>query len=160
MRVFISHQKADSVVAGYVANYLHTYHGIEYYLDVVDDKINKDGPDLAEYVRDQLANCDHLIAIVSEATSKSWWVPWEIGIATEKDFPLATYSTSSVDLPEYLHKWPYLRSTSDLNKYALQAQKMTRGLGLEKFESVNASAQRRRSATKDFYRDLRADLGQ
>lgn len=160
MKIFISHQRTDSDLATYIAVHLRTHHHIDSYLDVVDNEIGKDGPALADHVREKLAQCDHLIAVLSDATAKSWWVPWEIGIATEKDFPLATYSNIRVELPDYLHKWPYLRSTSDLDKYAKRVRTATTVLATERFDSVNESVRARKSSTREFYRNLRADLGQ
>jgi len=163
MRVFISHQKADSIKAAQVAEYLRTRHRIDSYLDVVDPKIGTHaGPELADHVREQMDNCDSLLAVVSHETAKSQWVPWEIGIATEKEFPLATYSESYLPLPEFLQKWPYVTSLSELDKYAEAVNKMigrsrtsvlAKGFSLESFNINN------RATTKEFYRNLRGSLG-
>jgi hypothetical protein len=97
------------------------------------------------------------MAVVSAATKDSWWVPWEIGMATEKDYPIATYAGDSTPLPQYLKNWPYLRSHSDLDKYAAATAKSQTRM-LHKGFLTEAAA--RRSATRDFYRELRASLGQ
>jgi hypothetical protein len=95
---------------------------------------------------------------VSEATKTSWWVPWEIGIATEKDYPLATFSGGSAALPEYLRKWPYLRSDADLDRYAEASKTAARDL-VTKRGYLTESVARERS-TKEFFRVLRGSLGQ
>lgn len=163
MKVFISHQQADSARAEEIAHRLRIYHQIDSYLDVVDPKIGgHEGPELADHVRAQMDTCDSLLAVVSYSTAKSQWVPWEIGIATEKDFPLATYTDTQWSLPEFLQKWPYLTTLSELDKYADAVKKMTgrsrttvlgKSYGLESFNQAN------RATTKEFYRNLRAGLG-
>lgn len=160
IKIFISHQKQDSAIAAQVKNHLKDQHSIECYLDVVDPNLIK-GEEIADYVRKELGKCSLLLAIVSEATKNSWWVPWEIGVATEKDYPLASFGTNVV-LPEFLIKWPYLKSLADLDKYAdavKQTYTFRNVMGLEdyKSESVTASS---RSSTKQFYRTLRSKLGQ
>jgi hypothetical protein len=163
MRVFISHQQADSLRAKQIAHYLQTVHGITSYLDVVDPKIGtQQGPELAEHVRKEMDACDSLLAVVSAETAKSQWVPWEIGIATEKDFPLATYADTPLPLPEFLQKWPYIKSQGDLDKYARAVIKMagqSRSAVITKGISTESLNESMRTTTKDFYRGLRADLG-
>jgi nucleoside 2-deoxyribosyltransferase len=163
MKVFISHQKADSVKAAQVAQHLRTRHAIDSYLDVVDPKIGThEGPELADHVREQMDKCDSLLAVVSYETAKSQWVPWEIGIATEKEFPLATYADTYLPLPEFLQKWPYITSISELDKYADAVNKMvgrSRSAILAKGISTESFNQSNRATTRDFYRNLRATLG-
>ena len=67
---------------------------------------------------------DRLLAIVTENTPLSWWVPFEIGVARETDSLIATFlevnrvSTVKVELPSYLKKWPILTSTTSLQIWA------------------------------------------
>lgn len=163
MRVFISHQKADSVKAAQIAQHLRTRHAIDSYLDVVDPKIGMhEGPELADHVREQMDKCDSLLAVVSYETAKSQWVPWEIGIATEKEFPLATYADTYLPLPEFLQKWPYITSISELDKYADAVNKMigrSRTSVLAKSFSLESFNQSNRATTREFYRNLRSSLG-
>ncbi|MFP5390998.1 MAG: toll/interleukin-1 receptor domain-containing protein [Gammaproteobacteria bacterium] len=163
MKVFISHQQADSVKALEISRHLRLHHGIDTYLDVVDPKIGThEGPELADHVRSQMDGCDSLLAVVSYETAKSQWVPWEIGIATEKDFPLATYADTSLPLPEFLQKWPYVKSMAELDKYARAVKNMgarSRTVLLRKSLSTESFNEAVRSTTKDFYRNLRVDLG-
>lgn len=163
MKVFISHKREDANRASDIANRLKQVHHIDSYLDVIDPLIGvHDGPALAEHVQKQMDTCDSLLAVVSTATANSQWVPWEIGIATEKGFPLATYADTFMPLPEFLQKWPYLKSNSDLDKYAAAVNLMrgrSRTTVLAKnygLESINESL---RSTNSDFYRNLKASLG-
>lgn len=160
VKIFISHQQQDSQSALTVKVYLKQRHSIDCYLDVIDPFIKR-GEEIAEHVRGELAKCTHLLAIVSDATKGSWWVPWEIGVATEKDYPLATYGTN-VSLPEYLLKWPYLKTFADLDRYAevvLETARAVPSFEHGVFDSITASTNRG-SVTKQFYKTLRSKLGQ
>lgn len=158
MKVFISHQKADSVLASQIAYRLKVVHSIDSYLDVVDPYIGGRGEDLADHVRSEMGKCTQLLAVVSPATGSSQWVPWEIGVATEKEYPLATYSGGNALPPEFLRKWPYLRSDADLDEYA-RISKNARSTFTVRKSSLGEGLARRRT-TGDFYRDLRASLHQ
>lgn len=157
MKVFISHQQADSAVAGLIATRLRLMHEIDSYLDLIDTNIAKTGDQLGDYLRDQMGKCDQLMAVVSSSTKESWWVPWEIGIATEKDYPLATFAGDSTRLPEYLRKWPYLTSMNHVDEYA-RVSKRARDARLRK--SYLSESQAKKVSTSEFFRDLRAALGQ
>lgn len=157
IKVFISHQQADSVRAAYVSSRLRNHHQIDTYLDVIDPAIAKSGEALVDYVHRKLGECTQLLAVVSAATKSSWWVPWEIGVATEKDLPLATYG-GDTPLPEYLHKWPVLKTDAHLDAYA-QASKTASRLYDSKRMLVEAAVAQR-NATQEFYRVLRSQIGQ
>ncbi|MCH5051056.1 toll/interleukin-1 receptor domain-containing protein [Pectobacterium aquaticum] len=158
VKVFISHQAGDSSIANSIERYLREKYGIESYLDIIDPTI-RNGEDLAEYIRAQLTNCTQLLAVVSEKTQESWWVPWEIGVASEKDYPLATYAGGGFLPPEYLRKWPYLRTQQDLDHYAQVSKtsespikSLSRRVGSEGYKNINS--------TREFYSALRRKLGQ
>lgn len=159
MKIFLSHQQTDSTLALKIQGHLKNNHDIDCYLDVIDPKFDN-GEDIAAHVRKELDKCTQLLAVVSDATKASWWVPWEIGVATEKDFPLATFG-GNVELPEYLKKWPYLKSTSDLDKYAEASKDASKRVLTANMESASSrSTVFRGDATKHFYKTLRAKLGQ
>ncbi|RDJ05078.1 toll/interleukin-1 receptor domain-containing protein [Rhizobium grahamii] len=158
MRVFISHKSDDSALAAVLGHRLKSNHGIEFYLDLIDRELEKNGEDLASHLRAQLGKCTQLLAVISEKTKGSWWVPWEIGVATEKNYPLATYAGGSALPPEYLRKWPYLRSHSDLDLYAA-ASKTANQTVTRRSATLNEETARVQS-TKQFYSVLRKSLGQ
>ena len=158
MKVFISHQSADSIVAGQIALRLQRVHGIDCYLDVIDPYLMGRGEDLAAHIRMEMGRCTQLLAVISYNTSDSQWVPWEIGMATEKDYPLATYSSASLPPPEFLRRWPYLRTEADLDRYA-SASKLARTFLVSK-RSYLTEGDARRDSTREFYRTLRGSLGQ
>jgi hypothetical protein len=117
-RIFISHQRQDSQIARTLARNL-TERRLEVYLAVIDPVASAvHGPNLGEYVLLQITKCKQFIAVVSQNTQASWWVPWEIGIATARYMPAAIFSKDEVDLPYYLLGWPKLSSVSDLDWYA------------------------------------------
>lgn len=158
VRIFISHQQADTILAASIAKRLWVYHSIDTYLDVVDPETSKKGDQLGEHIRDELGKCDQLLAVVSHATKGSWWVPWEIGVATEKDFPVATYAGDRTPLPEYLMKWPYLQSQQDLDIYAQVSKQAHQTYVINKRQISEEVS--RKSSRRMFYRQLRERLGQ
>lgn len=157
MKVFISHQRADSALALVIQQHLSLMHGIASYLDVIDPNADS-SIDLGDHVKAELGNCTQLLAVVSDATKTSWWVPWEIGIATEKDYPLATFAGGNTTLPEYLRKWPYLRTDYDLDRYAQASKIAAQEFATKRTYLVESVA--RQGSTKEFFRVLRANLGQ
>lgn len=159
IKVFVSHQSADANTATNVARRLKTLHDIDCYLDVIDPYIGRPGEDLAAHIRVQMAKCTQLLAIVSDATKASQWVPWEIGVATEKDYPLATYAASNALPPEFLRKWPYLRTDAHLDQYAL-ASKTARNTLVRKRSANLTESVARGSSTSEFYETLRRGIGQ
>lgn len=118
--VFISHKQEDATPAAAVSQRLKA-NGMPSYLDLFDPDA-KDGPELAEYLRARLGRCQGLMAVVSNKTITSWWVPWEIGVATERDMPMATFSYEHVNVPSYLRKWPYLTRLEQIDSYARLAK--------------------------------------
>ncbi|MBW9090814.1 toll/interleukin-1 receptor domain-containing protein [Rhizobium wenxiniae] len=159
IKVFLSHQRADSMVASRIADRLKRYHSIESYLDVIDPYVKANGEDLAAHIRKEMTNCTQLLAVISDSTIASQWVPWEIGVATEKNYPLATYSQGYARPPEFLQKWPYLRSDADIDEYAKASKRAASTYQVRKSASFSdASAQV--SSTAEFFKSLRAGLGQ
>jgi TIR domain len=158
MKVFISHQQADYVLAGKISAYLKINHQMDSYLDLIDPNASKAGDQLGEYLRDVMGKCTQLMAVVSENTKNSWWVPWEIGVATEKDHPIATFAGDNTELPIYLKKWPYLKTNNDLDAYAIASKAAMNQFNLRK--SFTTDSVNRHSSTQEFYRSLRASLRQ
>lgn len=159
MKVFISHQQADALMAAQVARRLLTVHGIASYLDVIDPYVNGSAESLAEHIRSEMGKCTQLLAVVSSATLASQWVPWEVGVATEKNFPLATYTGTYAPPPEFLRKWPYLKNDSDLDAYARASLSARNFRNTYKNYSTDSAAGGR-AATSYFFTELRRSIGQ
>ena len=147
----------DSAIATRIARRLRDVHSNDTYLDVIDPGI-KNGDDLATHIQVEMGKCTQLLAVVSDSTRQSWWVPWEIGVATEKDFPLATYLSGVTVTPEYLQKWPYLRSDEELDLYA--AASKSAGISFAQRRATLSEGVARLRSTKDFFSTLRRSLGQ
>ena len=158
IKVFLSHQRADSAKAAEISARLSSKHGIQSYLDVIDPYLGRPGEELAQHIRDEMGKCSHLLAIVSYATRESQWVPWEIGVATEKDFPLASFANYTSAVPEFLRAWPYLRTLEDVDKYAEAASRGNNDF-LQKRATMTESAAFK-SGSQTFFSDLRTRLGQ
>ena len=157
VKIFISHKKEDAEQATSISSYL-TSRGLQVYLDVIDTQLGRSGPDLADYIRAQLDQCTQLLAVISAHTQASWWVPWEIGVATEKERFLASFVSSGVTVPEYLLKWPYLRTQADLDKYVQESKRAE--LLVEDRIQKGYRTTARASGFRSFYTSLKAALGQ
>ena len=102
--VFVSHQSGDSELADKVAAAVQA-NGLSVWLDLIDPGVTGDGPDLADYIEGVLRKSTALLAVVTTNTQKSWWVPFEIGIAFELSRYLASYGDRRLN-PSFLAKWP------------------------------------------------------
>lgn len=116
MKVFISHKQEDSITARLIENELKKLN-INYYLDLLDDTITENGKTLTDHIRANLEGCTDMIVIMSQNTRYSQWVPFEVGLATERDMPTATFLKEDVLLPEFLQYWPRLKKCTDIIKY-------------------------------------------
>lgn len=159
MKIFLSHQRADALLSARIADRLKRVHDLDCYLDLIDPAAQRPIERLADHIRSEMGRCTQLLAVISPATANSQWVPWEIGMATEKDFPLATFSGGNALPPEFLRKWPYLRSDLDLDRYAAASKAVRRAVVAKRSSGLSESAATRDS-TAEFYRTLRSSLGQ
>lgn len=159
MKIFISHKKEDEVTALTVQKTLINA-SVDAYLDVLDNTIADDGEKLTKHIREKLRECTDVIVILSNNTKKSWWVPFEIGMATEKDMPIANYLISYEILPEYLEYWPRLKNQQDVLKYVEVRNKVARQVLLEKSLSHGyyQRADGGMSETQKFYAELKKNL--
>lgn len=113
MPVFISHKREDTTHAVRIQQHLMRS-GVAAYIDVLDPSL-KTTDDITETLMQRVKACSHIMAVVSEYTTQSWWVPFEIGVASELDRRVTTYQLSSVALPDFLKKWPVLKNPHDLD---------------------------------------------
>ncbi|UMZ00306.1 toll/interleukin-1 receptor domain-containing protein [Roseburia rectibacter] len=159
MKIFISHKKEDELTALKVVHTL-TSIGVDAYLDLLDNITADDGEKLTKHIRGKLHECTDVIVILSNNTKKSWWVPFEIGMATEKDMPIANYLISQESLPDYLTYWPRLKSQEDVLKYVEIRNKVSKHIILEK--AFNHGYYQRTdggmSETQRFYQELKKHL--
>lgn len=154
MPVFISHRTADDDLADRVYVYL-TSQKISCYIDNLDRE-TKTTADITELILRRLSLTSHLIAVVTQNTAGSWWVPFEIGVATEAAKRIASYTRYRVLLPEYLLRWPALQGDLDLSAFAAE-YKRDRSI-LERRAGFGRAEQR--SDAESFHRSLKAAIGQ
>ena len=118
-RVFISHQKKDSDVAGKIADYLIDA-GIDIYFDQYDIKIDRSNPEsVVSAIRYGIHNSTHMLVLFSPNTFGSMWVPWEIGYAYNSSTTLGVLRLKGVprdQLPEYLKVVKLISDIWDLNQ--------------------------------------------
>ena len=156
MKVFISHKQEDDIFAKFVHRAFEL-HGVESYLDVLDDSIVENGEALTNHIKKQLNTCTDIIVVMSEKTRFSWWVPFEIGMAAQVDMPTATYLTSRTELPEYLEYWPRLMSTSDIATY-ISVRNETAHQVRKNFAHSYTQQSLRTMETRNFYKNLKQKL--
>ena len=160
IRVFVSHQRKDSSLASHVASQIQL-NGLDTYVDVIDDALVKDGHQLANHLLARMSECQQLMAVVSTATKESWWVPWEIGVGSEKGFRMASYSEQYVVLPSYLKKWPELHSNADITEYCSLSKEIDLQIRNQQQRAVLSEQARlniRKSHASDFHTRLKARL--
>lgn len=58
-----------------------------------------------------------VFVVMSQLTLSSQWVPFEVGIAAQRDLPTATFLRAEVPMPSFLEYWPRLKQSSDIKKY-------------------------------------------
>ena len=116
MKIFISHKLQDSATENLIANELKEIK-VDCYLDVLDNSITENGKELTNHIRANLNKCTDIIVVMSNITKFSQWVPFEVGMAAQKDMPTATFLKEDVSLPDYLQYWPRLKKSTDIREY-------------------------------------------
>ena len=122
--VFVSHKSEDTRKALDIAEKI-SRNGLSVWVDIADSTV-KDGPDLADYISDVLQSSRSLLAVITSATKSSWWVPFEIGIAFEKEKLLASHG-NRIHLPSFLYKWPNVQSDAELEQWCREVHSISKG---------------------------------
>ncbi|WP_029523331.1 toll/interleukin-1 receptor domain-containing protein [Persephonella sp. KM09-Lau-8] len=169
IQIFISHKKEDEKKAIKLSDYIEENFGFSTYVDVLDDKIHE-YENVTERIVSQLRNSTHLLVVFSEHTKKSMWVPFELGVAYEREegigvyiWPDNPYMLPDYDLPEYLEEFPKMKDTYGLNKYLnlIKEKPNKQKLLLEAKESLGFT---KRAAeinyAQEFINELKKRLGQ
>lgn len=128
LRVFVSHKQADVAQAERVA-YLACKEGFEYWLDVLDPNLasvsssgatpQHSSAAIAAIIEMALLNCTHVLAVITQNTRGSQWVPYEYGRVKDPQpvtLQAACWLSNAVvpPVPEYLYLGPMTRSESDI----------------------------------------------
>lgn len=157
MTIFISHKNEDSVFATAICNELGRL-GVSAYLDLLDGDLALDGEKLTNHIKMRLNSCTDLLVVMSRETQRSWWVPFEIGMASQLDFPIVSYLADQVSLPDYLSYWPALRKLDDLPKYIRAKNTIINENTIFKKSHNFEKYTTKRSQTDAFYKELKNKL--
>lgn len=118
MKIFISHKNEDSLIAKRL-DFEFKSHGVNTYLDVIDEQISNNGKALTEHIKNAMSECSDIIVVMSEKTKSSQWVPFEVGMSAQRNMPTVTFLVENVHLPEFLEYWPRLKDYSDVEKFII-----------------------------------------
>lgn len=166
MPVFISYRHTDRHHAISIDQRLKTA-GIKTYLDVLDEESKQSADEITDIITQRMRECTHLIAVISDDTSKSWWVPFEIGEATFAENRITTFQLNIPDdrLPVYLKKWPKIDNLLQIDLF-IQSYKKDKKYSAA-MESASASAEYQFNKSRgftttadEFHRTLKKNLGQ
>jgi hypothetical protein len=154
MPVFLSHTSINKPETGRIFSYL-TQRGIICYMDAIDPEL-KSTDDITAVLMNRIDWCTHMMAVISQYTQGSWWVPFEIGVASKSERRITTYKLKGpVTLPDFLTKWPILQDDYDLEQFV----RMYKG-----DQTVSFSEGRATGATigtaEQFHRSLKNAIGQ
>lgn len=119
--VFISHRQTDARSAYAIARTLIDVAEVDVFLAAFDPSLGASGmPEQVTGVIDFGLNaCTHLLAVISDNTRGSWWVPYEVGVARNRPVPCGLTLLSTVkDLPEYLRATPIVQDVTGLITWA------------------------------------------
>jgi hypothetical protein len=164
MPVFISHRTADDDLAEKIKNRLTNIHDIECWIDGIGPSSPTET--ITKEVLAGINRCTHLIAVVTEKTGGSWWVPYEIGVAQQGRRAITSYSSFDRHLlPEYLWQWPIIRGDNAVDAFARYYK--TENIIVETVDNFSRSGKiassskyGNASAADTFHRKLKAALGQ
>lgn len=162
MPVFISHRTADDWLARQAADRLKHQHGIDCYIDDIDQELKRarGTPEITALIVQRLNQCTNLLAIVTANTEGSWWVPFEVGVARQAPRVITTFTNQSdYSLPEYLCEWPRLRGDTAIDEFAAMYRAQSRVLR-EKVVEKRAMFTDQLSVVELFHQKLKARLGQ
>lgn len=113
-KVFISYSSVDDGIARQLTEALDEIN-IQYFFDRKDVEW---GDDVTGRITSGLAECAALIVVISPASLKSQWVPFEIGHASglgKKILPFLTHP--SLDVPGYLQRFHHKTSLAEVKTY-------------------------------------------
>lgn len=159
MPVFISYRHTDRTQAMAI-NLRLTQANIKTYLDVLDAE-SQSTDDITSVITRNITECTHLLAVVSEKTAQSWWVPFEIGEATISNRRICSFKTGVSELPEYLDKWPKMTKATDVELFIesyKNEQISKRSMAFDSVVSNESMRQTNRSNADQFHSDLKAKI--
>lgn len=123
--VFISHKKEDENAAKYIGDYIMEHADVDIYLDLYDAELKEavsvdNDKKIVESIKRGVSTSTHVLCIISDKTHLSWWVPYEIGVASVSDTKkhIASLKLNNIsDLPSFLKTEEVLISATDFIRY-------------------------------------------
>ena len=100
--VFLSHQKRDKDLLSGIILFLGQF-GASVYVAEDDEHLPANpSPATAEVLKGRIVQCPRFVALITENSSVSKWIPWELGVADGKKgvAPVATLPVSSTAAEE------------------------------------------------------------
>lgn len=143
--VFISYQRDDEKYAELVADYI-LGKGIDVYFDKYDSSLRltnetSNPTAVTASIRKGLQFSTHMLVLISQNTSKSYWVPFEIGYSYDKmdtnQKILKHKNVSLNDLPAYVKTREIYTASSQLDTFLSSIFK-NNNLILEKINGTNS----------------------
>ena len=116
--IFISHKQEDLRKAIEIGREVTAQAQVPCYVDQLDPHVGSDSADLVTYIQEVIHQCRSLLAVVSNNTQASWWVPLEIGVALENQDYIGSYNTDRTELPSYLWSWPTMITNQEAVEWA------------------------------------------
>lgn len=156
MTVFISYQRIDEAKARSIRDQLSAF-AINSYLDVMDPAL-RSAESVTKRILEALESCTHLMAVLSQTTRLSWWVPFEIGVATRSERRITSYRRDTSELPEFLKIWPVMDYDSQLADFARRY--FEDSAHTEKSYRFSESYSKPIRSAGAFHAALKRDLGQ
>jgi len=115
---------------------------------------------ITELIVNRLTACSNLLALVTQNTRGSWWVPFEIGVARQAPRIITSYTNLEPrELPEYLEEWPVLRGNNAIDMFAAQYKKQAYTIRRTLLERTGLASEGV-AAVSRFHRELKAELQQ
>ena len=97
------------------------------------------------------------MAVVSGNTQKSWWVPFEIGVASELERRITSFELSKTDIPDFLGKWPIIKNQKELDLF-IKFYKKDKSIALEESHVFDSASPSPVDSADKFHRELKASI--
>ena len=124
--VFISHKSDDNLEAVRIAEFFKR-NGIDVFIDVEEPDLQKavkshNTNEIVQLIQMGLNNSTHLLALISDDTRTSWWVPYEIGFAKKGGKVIASLLLKKYlyDFPDFLKVEKTMKTIDDLKQFTSQ----------------------------------------
>ncbi len=132
LTIFLSHISVDKNAVREIGKYLLENGDVDIYLDENDQDLQNaaraGNPHMVtQFIEKGLSYSTHIMCLVSEKTSESWWVPYEIGFAKKSGKKISSLILKdNTYLPDYLKISEILEGTKSLNAYLEKLERESR----------------------------------